>query len=150
MKKLLVYICTLMIAFMFVSCQTSSKPTPPAAPTGIHNTLDGKWNGTVSWRSEFRTGSYILSIMIQEGTVVIESEIGTEIGTLEGNIIHVESTSWLDSTGLRDIRMYYPDRDYIISEDGNTITMNFQGSWNTLEIDDANGFVEVQGILTRE
>ena len=147
MKKLLVYICTLMMAFMFVSCQTSTKPIPPSTPTGVYKTLDGKWNGTISWRTEFRTGSYGLGITIQEGIVIIESQIGKEIGTLEGNIIHMESTTWFDS-GPRNVRMYYPDRDYIISE--NTITINFQGSWSTQEIDNVNGFVEVQGMLTRE
>ena len=146
MKKLLVYICTLMMVFMFTSCQTT-KSTPPAKPTGIHKTLDGKWNGTISWRTGFRNGSYGLVITIKEGIVIIESQIGKEIGTLEGNIIHVESTSWLDS-GPRNVRMYYPDRDYIISE--NTITINFQGTWNTQEIDDVNGSMEVQGMLTRK
>ena len=147
MKKLLVYICTLMIAFMFVSCQTSTKPIPPSTPTGVYKTLDGKWNGTISWRTGFRNGSYGLVITIKEGIVIIESQIGKEIGTLEGNIIHVESTSWLDP-GPRNVRMYYPDRDYIISE--NTITINFQGTWSTQEIDDVNGSMEVQGMLTRE
>ena len=150
MKKLLVYICTLMIAFMFVSCQNSTKSTPPATPTEIHKVSNGVWNGTVSWSSAFRTGSYGLVITVQEGIVIIESQIGEEIGTLEGNIIHLKSTSWDDLSGSRDIKVYYPDRDYIISENGSTITINFQGTWNTQEIDDVNGTMEVKGMLTRE
>lgn len=149
MRKSLVCICTLTVVFMFVSCQTSTKPTPPAAPTGIHNILDGKWTGTVSWRTAYRTGSSGLSVMIQEGTAVMESTAGTKIsGALEGNTIYVKSTDWTNSEGTR---IHYPDREFHISKDGKTITIDFDGSWHSQERgDDVKGWVEVNGILTRE
>jgi hypothetical protein len=150
MRKLIMCICTFVMVFMFVSCQTSTKPTPPAATTGIHNnTLDGKWNGTVSWRTAYRTGSSGLSVMIQEGTAVMESTSGTKMsGTLEGNTIHVKSTDWTNSEGTR---IHYPDREFHISEDGKTITIDFDGSWHSqARGDDATGWVEVDGTLTRE
>jgi hypothetical protein len=167
MRKSLLYICTLTMAFMFVSCQTSTKPdlTAPATTIGVHRpdtpptstftklTLDGKWSGTVKWKSEYDSGSvHRESVIIQEGTditmLTTSTKAGTmpkNYGTLEGNTIHMESLTYYDSGGAR---VFYPARELHISQNGNTITINFEGRWQVEE--NREGRVSINGTLTRE
>ena len=80
MRKSLVYFCTFMMAFMFVSCQTlpkapeASKPGKPSAPGALN--LNGKWNGTAEWKTESESGtSHEQYEIVQEGMVIAAVEM---------------------------------------------------------------------------
>ena len=73
MRKSLVCICTLIMAFMFVLCQTSlkataetGKPGKSLAPSSFN--LNGKWKVTVEWENEYRSGTvYLQYEIVQKG-----------------------------------------------------------------------------------
>ncbi|MBT3368583.1 MAG: hypothetical protein HN416_15650 [Nitrospina sp.] len=157
MRKSLVYFCTFMMAFMFVSCQTlpkapeASKPGKPSAPGALN--LNGKWNGTAEWKTESESGtSHEQYEIVQEGMeiTILNITTGSEglpkgYGTLEGNILHMESSIFYNSRGSR---ISYPARELFISQDGNTITTKFDGLWQGEE--GWEGPVSVKATITRE
>jgi len=135
MRKLLVSICALIMAFMFVSCKTTpkatsetSKPEKPLA-TGSFN-LNGKWKGTGEWKNEYESGTFNVQYeVVQKGMEItmINTRSGSKFsGTLNGNIIHMESTSFIDSKGYT---ILVPARECNISQDGNTATLDYEYVW---------------------
>ena len=152
-KLLLVCICSLMMVFMFVSCQTAekappeaskpeapseaTKPEKPSVPVSIN--LNGKWKFTAKWRmgglGDIDEGQFEI---VQKGTEITWTDIPTgrkNIGTLEGNILHMEPYEYYRQ---RDgVTVSFPVRKYKISQDGNTMSCKYNfstrsgagGSW---------------------
>ena len=131
MKKLLVYICSLTIVLMFVSCQTAekappeaSKPEKPSVPVSLN--LNSKWKLTNKWsvqglgdidKSRFE--------IIQKGAEITWIDITTgrkSIGTLEGNTLHMEPLEFDNSENNRIMLLA---RKYKISQDGTTMTCEY-------------------------
>jgi hypothetical protein len=127
------------MAFMFVSCKTSTKAKPetskPEKPlaTGSFN-LNGKWKGTGEWKNEYESGTFNEQYeIVQKGMEItlINATPGSKVwskhyGTLKGNIIHMESVSFIDSKGYT---ILLPARELNISQDGNTLTSEFDYVW---------------------
>ena len=137
MKKLLVCICALIMAFIFVSCQTSpkaapetSKPGKPLAPGSVN--LNGKWKVTFEWENEYGSGTgQFQNEIVQKGMEItlINTDSGSKItGTLKGDIIHLERR--VDSNPDSGVTNFFPAREYKISQDGNTLTSKFGYTWD--------------------
>ena len=122
MRKLLTSICILMTAFMFLSCQTSPKAT---APESID--LNGKWKRTVDWKTDYAASKVNHNCeIVQKGTeiTIINTKTGVkDVGTLQGNVIHLEPKVTTDP--VRQSKIHVPAREGRISPDGNTVTMEY-------------------------
>ena len=153
MKKLLVCICSLMMVFMFVSCQTAekappeeskpkappeaNKPEKPSVPVSIN--LNGKWKFTSKWSMkedmDIDEGQFEI---VQKGTKITWINIPPgekNFGTLEGNILHMEPIEYgrydnpqhfqltIHQGGRESISL--PARKLKISQDGNTMSCNY-------------------------
>jgi hypothetical protein len=135
MRTLLVSICALILAFMFVSCKTTpkatsetSKPEKPLA-TGSFN-LNGKWKVSGQWKNEYRSGTFNFQYeIVQKGMEItmINTRSGSKfLGTLKGNIIHMEPRITEDPKGAT---IFFPAREVKVSQDGNTLTSEFDYTW---------------------
>ena len=137
MRTLLLCICALIMAFMLVSCQTSSKAKAPSetskaveplVPSSFN--LNGRWKTTAKWKNEYNSGTvYIQYEIVQKGKRITYITIPSGprfIGTLKGNIIDMEPTVFYGSNGIRN---WFPAREIKISQDGNTLTSKFDYDW---------------------
>ena len=137
MRKSLVCSYVLIMAFMFVLCQTSpkataetGKPGKSLAPSSFN--LNGKWKVTVEWENEYRSGTSNLQYeIVQKGMEItmINTRSGSKFpGTLKGDIIHLEpKVTFNPNSGNK---LSFPDRKYKISQDGNTLTSKFDYTWD--------------------
>jgi hypothetical protein len=136
-RKSVVCICALIMAFAFVSCKTTPKATPetskpgkPLAPSSFN--LNGKWKVTVEWENEYRSGTSNLQYeIVQKGMEI--TMINTRSGdkfpfTLKGDIIHLEPRDAYDLNS--GVTSYFPAREYKISQDGNTLTCECDYTWD--------------------
>ena len=136
MRKLLLCITMILIAFMFVSCKTAtksapetSKPEKPLAASAFN--LNGKWKVTVDWKAGGNSGTSNMSYkIVQNGMeIIMITQSGDKIPcTLKGNVIRLEPRTTNNPNSL--VTNYFPDRQYEISQDGNTLTSEFDYTWS--------------------
>jgi len=153
MRKLLVCACVLMVAFIFVLCQTSPKATAETAKAGkslapSSFNLNGKWKVTAEWKNEYGSGTASLQYeIVQNGMeITMITRSGTKIpGTLKGDIIHLEPRdAYNPNSGMTS---FFPAREYKISQDGNTLTSEFDYIWDNGR---ERGPASMTVIMTRE
>ena len=154
MNKLLVCICALIMAFMLVSCQTSPKATAEtgkpgkSAATGSFN-LNGKWKVTFEWKNEYGSGTgHFQNEIVQKGmeiTMVTITSGSKAFGTLKGDILHLEPS--VASNPNSGVSSFLPAREYKISQDGNTLTSEFDYTWDNGR---ERGPASMTVIMTRE
>ena len=136
MKKLFVGICAFLIVLMFVSCKTTPKATSetsksakPLAASAVN--LNGKWKVNGEWQAGGNSGSFNMKIeIVQKGTeIIIITQSGEKIpGTLEGDVVRLEAgTTTTPNTGVTNS---FPDREYKVSQDGNTLNSEFRYTWD--------------------
>ena len=143
MKKLLICICILVMAFMFISCNTSPKFTQSTnKEKHLLVDLNGKWKVSCNWSNEYGSDTFIFdSEIVQKGAKIkIINKSNESGGTIKNNTVYlVSETHYNLNTG---VRTQLPSRQFKISQDGNTMTSNFDYIWDS-DKDSGNGTMDV-------
>jgi len=154
MRKLLVCICTLIMAFMLVSCKTTpkatsetSKPEKPLAASSSN--LNGKWKVAGEWKIGSNSGTFNMKYkIVQKGMEItmINTRSGDKFpGTLKGDIIRLEPRTTTNPNS--GVTSFFPAREYKVSQDGNTLTTEFDYTW---ENEKERGPASMTVTMTRE
>ena len=96
----------------------------PLAPGSLN--LNGRWKGNGEWTDEGGRGTFSYTAEIVQNDMKIKIT-GNVLGTLKGNILHLEPKTTYNPNS--EVTLYYPDREYKISQDGNTLTSKFDYVW---------------------
>ena len=136
MRKLFVCICAVLVVLMFVSCKTTpkatsetSKPEKPLAASAFD--LNGKWKVTGEWKTGGNSGTFSMQYkIVQKGTgIIMITPSGDKIPcTLKGNVIHLEPRRTTNPNS--GVTSFFPAREYKVSQDGNTLTSEFNYTWH--------------------
>lgn len=153
MRKLLVCITMLLIAFMFVSFETAATcaaETTNSEKTSADTSLDlnGKWKVIGEWKNESGSGTFDLNYaIVHKGIeVIMITQSGEKIPcALKGDVLHLEPReAYNPNTGVSS---FFPAREYKISQDGNTLTSEFDYTW---EYGRMRGPASMKVTMTRE
>ena len=136
MRKSLVCVCIFIMAFMLVFCLSSSKATAEgdkpekSLTTGSFN-LNGKWKVTVDWKAGGNSGTFNMGYkIVQNGMeIIMITPSGDKIPcTLKGDVIHFEPR--ITTNVKTGVTSSFPAREYKVSQDGNTLTSEFNYTWD--------------------
>lgn len=105
--------------------KSTMEPTGKPLPPGSLN-LNGRWKGAGEWTDENKSGTFNYTTEIVQNGMEIKMA-GNVLGTLKGNILHLEPRTSYNPNSK--VTVYYPDREYKISQDGNTLTSKFDYVW---------------------
>jgi len=152
MRKLSVCICTILMALMFVLFQTSTKAAPersnPGKPTTGAFDLNGDWRANIEMQTASRNSTFSSMYKIVQKNMEIKMIAAVSereyLGTLKGNIVNLEPGTALNSEGKK---IFFPARQYKISQDGNTMTSEFDYNW---ERGDQKGVGSMKVTMIRE
>jgi hypothetical protein len=100
--------------------------------------LTGDWEGSGTWSDEGGSDTFRFDqTIVQKGTsITIINKSHETNGNIKDNVLYLEPSSF--SNPENDVRIFLPSRQCKISEDGNTITCNFDYIWDN-DKDRGNG-----------